>query len=145
MKMAVKDKITAAVIFIISIAGYIKAGEYEMGGASTFPKAIFMGSIVLSVALFLAAQFDFYKGKEKKENINIKRMGMIIGITILYFVLIDTVGYFIVTPLFLFLLSIILGYKNKKILFLYPLFFSIFLYLVFRSFLNVPLPMGILS
>ena len=145
MKMAVKDKITAAIIFILSISGYIKAGEYEMGGASSFPKAIFMGSIVLSVALFLAAQFDFYKGKEKTENINIKRMGMIIGISILYFVLIDTVGYFIVTPLFLFSLTIILGYRNKKILFLYPLFFSIFLFLVFRLFLNVPLPMGILS
>lgn len=121
MKMSVKDKITATVIFILSIAGYIKAGEYEMGGASTFPKAIFMGSMVLSVALFLAAQFDFYK-EEKKENINIKRIGIIIGITIMYFVLIDIAGYFIVTPLFLFSLSLILGYKNKKILFLYPSF-----------------------
>lgn len=144
MNMSLKDKITSIVILILSILGYNTASHYTKG-AGSFSKGIFIGGIVLSIALFISAQFDLYKEKESEENINLKRISMIIFITIIYFISIDYIGYFIVTPLFLFGLSIFLGYKNKVILFIYPLAFSTFLYLVFRLFLNVPLPMGILS
>ncbi len=144
MKMSLKDKITSIVIFILSIAGYRMSSQYS-NGAGSFSKGIFIGGIVLSIALFISAQFELYKEEETQGNVDMKRIGMIIFITIIYYILIDLVGYFIVTPLFLFVLSMLLGYKNKLVLFIYPLAFSMFLYLVFRLFLNVPLPMGILS
>ncbi len=144
MKMAVKDKITAVVIMILSIAGYMVARTYPMG-AGAFSKSIFMGGFVLSIALYISTKMGLYKNQEKEEKINSKRISIIIGITILYFLLIEYIGYFIITPLFLFSLTIFLGYKNRKVLFLYPLIFTAFLYLVFRLFLNVPLPLGILA
>lgn len=142
MNMAEKDRITSIVLFILSIVGYFIARNYPEG-ASTFPKVIFIVAIILSCALFISSFLLDYK--IEKKNIKFSRIFYVVILSIIYFILIPLVGYFIVTPIYIFLVVFMLKYKKVSVLIFYPSCFTLFLYLVFKVCLKVPLPMGILK
>jgi hypothetical protein len=66
-------------------------------------------------------------------------MALVVG----YVLLMDRVGYLILTPLFLFLFSTLMGYRRRMLLLLFCIGGTLSAYLVFHSVLGVPLPMGI--
>lgn len=68
-----------------------------------------------------------------------------VGLVLGYVLLMNRVGYFILTPLFLFLFSILLGYRRWIPLLLFCIGGTLFAYLIFYSVLAVPLPMGLLE
>jgi O-antigen/teichoic acid export membrane protein len=142
MSMAVKDRITSIVLFILSITSYFIAKNYPKG-AGAFPKVIFIVAIILSCALFISSFLLDYK--IEKKNIKFFRIFCIVIFSIIYFILFPLVGFFIATPIYLFVVMFILKYKKVYVLIFYPLCFTLFLYLVFKVFLRVPLPMGILG
>ncbi len=64
---------------------------------------------------------------------------LIIAIT-LYIILLPLIGFFISTALFLPITMIALGYRNKKLILLSTVFVLIFIYILFVSIFEVPLP-----
>lgn len=77
--------------------------------------------------------------------INIKRT-LIFGVLVAgYILLLDTVGYFIITPLFLLLANYYLKAISLRNSLLIAIFFTGFVYGIFVAFLKIPVPMGLLG
>ncbi len=144
MKMKVKDQITAVVVFILGTTGYFSTGSIPAESA-VFPKAIFIFTIILAVLLFVSTFFGFSLQENKEEKPNYKRVALLLISSVIYYLLINPLGYLIATPIFLVVVSYLLELRKVKTLILYPIGFSIFLYICFVVLLRVPLPMGILE
>ena len=65
------------------------------------------------------------------------------ALSAVYVILIDIIGFFVTTAIYLFVTMVILK-SNIKWSIVVSIVFPIFLYLVFVSFLKVPVPRGFL-
>jgi hypothetical protein len=142
MRMRTKDRITAVIVFIGGLAGFIASGPIPEG-SSIFPKSVFVFSMILAVLLYLSSVFGLSKKEEEKEETSFRNIVILFAGIVIFFLLIQPVGFIIMTPLFLAGVSYMLQLRNLKILILYPLGFTAFLYVSFVVLLQVPLPMGI--
>lgn len=144
MTMKGKDQITALTFVILGIAGYLSCGSIPAQSA-VFPKAIFIFTIILAVLLFISTMFGLSLKEEVEEKPNYRRVALLFAVTLGYYFMIKALGYFVATPIFLFVASYMLELRKIKTLILYPIGFSIFLYIGFIILLKVPLPMGFLG
>lgn len=107
-----------------------------------YPKFILYLLIGLTIILVVQSML----GEDIEENIfkdfDFKQFGQVFISGIAYIFAINIVGYFTSTFAFLILLFILLK-NNKKVLIITSIIFTIFLYFVFKIFLNVPVPTGI--
>lgn len=113
--------------------------------AARYPMFIFTLLIILTLAL--GVKSFFYKSKEKSESIfegfQGKQFLSIIVLSAVYIALIDLIGFFTVS--FIYLNLIMIGLKAKiKYSILTSLGFCILIYLGFVIFLKVPVPRGFL-
>ena len=83
------------------------------------------------------------KEEEKSEGILYKQFFFVMLASAVYIILIDIIGFFVTTATYLFVIMI--GLKsNIKWSIVVSIIFPIFLYLIFVSFLRVPVPRGFL-
>ena len=142
--MKIKDQIFSIIIFILSITGYLTARNFPTG-PDIFPKSICIGMIALSFFLMLFPTMGLSKGKSEDEKKYYFQVFLVVMISLMYYFLIEWVGYFIITPIYLAVVSYALKYRKIEIIILYPIIVTAFLFLAFRVFLKVPLPMGLLE
>lgn len=109
----------------------------------------FVLGLLFCLTLILAINTFFIKAKgneeeaEKFKDIKIGQFLFIIVASAVYIALIDIIGFF--TTTFIYLLVVMLGLKNNiKWSIITSIIFPIFLYLIFVSFLRVPVPRGFL-
>jgi len=135
------DRITAVVIFVISLFFYNLAKDYPRGAAD-FPTMVLGVLFVLAILLFLLSfkKELTIKIKKKKEKVILPQLLSIIFLSIIYCYLISRINYFIVTPLFIIFSMYALKVRNFKLLIAIPVGTTIVLFLVFKTLLNVPLP-----
>src|SRR5699024_8232091 len=81
----------------------------------------------------------------ENEKVNLKDLFIMGGLTLVYILTIDFLGYFIVTPLFIFISLIYLKASKFITAILISLIIPLFIYVIFRTFLNIPIPMGVFS
>ena len=74
-----------------------------------------------------------------------KKLLAFLGLTLATLLLFRTLGAVIGIFLFLLVSMLILGVKNKLLIVLIPLLMDAFVYLVFKVWLAVPLPAGLLT
>jgi len=121
--------------------------------ADLFPKIVFVVGIVLGTLLLLSHYYIFFfkKTQEQSTKISEKALGdlkTIIPILLIYLVcilLLNSLGYIIVSFLFLCVLMILLGAKEKHnyfYIFLISIITVFVTYWVFKEILGIPLPMG---
>ena len=79
------------------------------------------------------------------QNIAVKRVFLFAVFIALYIFLIDTIGYFIVTPIFVIVAFIYLKAAKLKTVIFIAVGFTAFIYALFVMFLKIPVPMGLLS
>ena len=89
-----------------------------------------------STAPFLGGFFD---------GVNILRAGSFLAAIILYVALLEPVGYFIMTPLFLVATFMFLRACRPWIAGTIAVVAPVFVYLVFVFFLDLPVPMGVMG
>jgi len=142
--MQIKDQIVSIIIFILSMTGYLMARNFP-AGPDIFPKSICIGMIVLSFFLMLFSTMGLSKGKKEDEKKYYFQVLLVVIISLMYYFLIERVGYFVITPVYLAAVSYALKYRKIKIIIIYPIIVTAFLFLTFRVFLKVPLPMGLLE
>ena len=139
------DRIVVLIIICLSIFLYTKTGAFiekesvEPISAAFFPRMILIS--LIGTSLWVAV-------KSKMQPVSFPALkGVIIGSIqiLLYVILIEPVGYFIVTPLFLFIFPASLGYRKWGWLAGLAVGSTLFSYAVFLKLLGVPLPMGILE
>jgi hypothetical protein len=64
--------------------------------------------------------------------------------TFLYLILMNYVGFIIMTIVYMPFLMWVLGTKSKKTLIILPIVFTVLLYILFNNLLGIPMPQGIL-
>lgn len=139
------DKILTLGLFILE-AFYFLLIKQLPEKAAKYP--YFVLGLLFALTLLLAFNSFFGKSEEDNEDNKFKDMKkgqffFIIIVSAIYIFLIDIVGFF--TTTFVYLLVVMLGLKNSvKWTIVTSIIFPIFIYLVFVTFLKVPVPKGFL-
>ena len=114
--------------------------------AARYPE--FLLSLMLFLTILLAINTFIIKPKNVEEEDKFKgnlfkQFFFVIAISVVYVILIDIIGFFVSTAIYLFVTMVALK-SNVKWSIVVSILFPIFLYLVFVSFLKVPVPRGFL-
>lgn len=150
-----KEKITVLVLLVISIIYFggcwrLKPGSWSNPGPGFIP-------LIIGFALFVSSGIKFYQvyfpkktegessGKDKEGGKNYWAVYGILLSIILYPILLGYLSFLITTTLVLFLLFILLKYRNP----IFSLFLAVIIasgsFFIFARFLGVALPSGILE
>ncbi|GEL78004.1 tripartite tricarboxylate transporter TctB family protein [Tenuibacillus multivorans] len=139
-------------ILAILTAGYLYMSyqlptyPYIPVDADAIPKTLGWLLLVLSIALFFAKDQDTEEQKAKR-RIPKKDTLALLGVFLLAFIYItffQTVGFIIMTALFVYFCSWFLGYKNHIVNAIVSIAFPVALYSIFVYMLQIRLPQGIL-
>ncbi|WP_026703352.1 tripartite tricarboxylate transporter TctB family protein [Salibacterium aidingense] len=145
MSILIKHTLVSGLILTLTIMFYIESLKFPES-AARLPQITIVIIALLAIAMFIEA----YKKrndqeKEEEEKINIQRL-LVFGTSIAaYIFLINIIGYLIITPIFCFLILMYFKATNLILAIILSLGFTAFIHGVFIMFLNIPVPMGILS
>ena len=116
--------------------------------AARYP--FFVLGLMVFLTLLLAINTFLIKPKNESEKEEDQFKGilygqffLIIALSAVYIVLIDIIGFFVTTAIYLFVTMLALK-SNIKWSIVVSILFPVFLYLIFVSFLKVPVPRGFL-
>lgn len=150
MLKAVNQKVGLVLLVIgivyLVLAYQIPSYPYTEVDADAIPKVLGFLLIILSVFLFLSKDSETEEQKERRK-IPKKEVGMLLGVAgfiLLYIMLLEVLGFIVVTALFIYFCSWFLGYKNHIANGLVSVLFPVILYLMFTELLKMNLPSGIL-
>ena len=142
------DKFLTIGLFILEAFYFILIKQLP-AKAARYP--YFVLGLMVFLTLLLAINTFIIKPKNTEEEED-KFKGNLYGqfffvivmaLSAVYVILIDIIGFFVTTAIYLFVTMVILK-SNIKWSIVVSIVFSIFLYLVFVSFLKVPVPRGFL-
>lgn len=85
------------------------------------------------------------QGKPAFDKSGFIRLSLFVALIAAYVFLLQPIGYFIVTPLFIVAAFLLLQATKLFVAVITGLGFSVFVYFLFVVFLHLPVPMGILS
>lgn len=137
------DRFFSMLVIAISLVLYGAIGNIDDAASqgelatATYPK------IILSCLIFFCAVLCFFQKKDKQELAQFSMRGIsVIALIALYIALLNTVGYFILTPMLLIALPLIAGFRNYVLIIVSVSLVTAVLYVIFRIVLNIPLPNG---
>lgn len=142
------DKFLTIGLFILE-AFYFLLIKQLPPKAARYP--YFVLGLMVFLTLLLAINTFLIKPKnteENKEEDQFKgnlygQFFLVIALSAVYVILIDIIGFFVTTAVYLFVTMLALK-SNIKWSIIVSILFPIFLYLIFVSFLKVPVPRGFL-
>ena len=147
MPYVLKHSIASGLVLALCITFFIQSLSYP-ATAARLPQILIIIIAILAVIMFLDAirkqkKADKANEKvEKTEQINVKQV-LVFGILIvLYVVLLEPIGYFILTPIFTFAALMYLKATHIGIAAAISIGFTAIIYGLFSVFLNVPIPKG---
>lgn len=132
-------------LIIISIFLYYQTFTWEKDPA-TLPRLMLGVIIFLSILLIIRSitinpkRNKIIKKMSKQSSL---RIFIVTCITFLYVTSINLLGLYLSTLIFLIIVLLYVGEKNKLVIIGVPILFSIFIYLIFGLFLHVDIPLGI--
>lgn len=141
-----RDRVFALVLIVLASIFYALIGgleePYSPGAlsASTYPRLILICIIALSCLLLIRP----VSGEQATSTISAKGLAAIL-LTAGYILLIETIGFFLLTPVFLFLVPLVVGYRHHVANAASAALVTTALYAVFVLILNIPLPAGLLG
>ena len=142
------DKFLTIGLFILE-AFYFLLIKQLPPKAARYP--YFVLGLMVFLTLLLAINTFLIKPKnteENKEEDQFKgnlygQFFLVIALSAVYVILIDIIGFFVTTAIYLFVTMVTLK-SNIKWSIVVSILFPVFLYLIFVSFLKVPVPRGFL-
>ena len=103
-------------------------------------------TLLLAINTFLIKPKNMEEDKEEEDKFKGNLYGQfffVIALSAVYVILIDIIGFFVTTAIYLFVTMVALKSSIKWSI-VVSILFPIFLYLIFVSFLKVPVPKGFL-
>lgn len=140
------DRFFAIVLIGISALLYAMLGgmdeAYSPGelAASTYPRMLLICMMLFCGSLILAPK----KSADAPARFPIAGIA-VIAVIAGYILLVDVVGYFLLTPLLLMALPLLAGFINLKLIAISATCVTGALYCIFDLILNIPLPAGLLG
>ncbi len=142
---------------MLALAAYIFSADFSQDmdiykfGASGWPRMIIF--LIVVVALFEAwdikrhstvAQAKSEKSEDEKEGNSRPLLSfyMLMGLPLLYAALLETIGFYVLTPLFIFSFMFLVGERRKKILISVTVGLYAILLLLFSRIFYLNLPVG---
>jgi len=110
--------------------------------AALFPR-ILLGFLFLGGLLFIIKPAE-NKGLRELFPRRLRQGTTIVGLTLVYFILINTAGFYSSTALYLFFLIRTWGVAKLKSTLATIVFYNLFIYILFDRFLHIMLPKGFL-
>lgn len=148
--MRIADRVVACCLMILGIGVFWQASRItffsdELLGPAFFPKFLAGALIFLGILLFLRTAWIADSPTIEMEAQGVVKIALVILISAIYLITIEPVGFLITTPVLMFVVMMILkkGSLGGKIAF--SILFPIVSWVIFRSFLKIPLPWGILN
>lgn len=129
--------IEVALLFFLISLGFPQRDEV---GPAIVPRIWIAGLIGLSLFILIRALIGYEEQDPKAGRID--KVLLFIGLTILYLYLIQYIGYFISTFIFIIAGMSMLSYRNVKVMVAVAGGWLIFSYFAFYKLLYVPLPVG---
>lgn len=139
------DRFVAIIIILISVFLYTRTGAFKEEGSTAVISAAFFPRMILILLILCCASLTL---KSRMKTISFPAFGKTLIAAVLivgYVFLIEPAGYFVITPIFLLLLPIAMGYRRWLPVTLLAIGGTIFSFIVFYKILGVPLPLGILE
>lgn len=140
------DRFFSMLVIAISLVLYGAIGNIDDAtsqgelATATYPQ------IILSCLIFFCAVLFFFQKRDKQELAQFSLRGVsVIALIALYIALLNSVGYFILTPLLLVALPLLAGFRNYVLILVSVSLVTVVLYAIFRVVLNIPLPNGFLG
>lgn len=136
----------AITIFYLIMSYRLPTYPYIPVDADAIPKVLGWLLLGLAIILFFSKDIDTeeQKAKRKVKKKDAIAMAIVIALLLIYITFLETVGFVILTALFIFLSSLSLGYKNHLVNGIVSIVFPIFIYYVFNFLLKINLPQGFL-
>ncbi len=141
-----RDRVFALVLIVLASIFYALIGDmeepYSPGAlaASTYPRLILACIIGLSCMLIIRP----VSSEQQTTIIPWKGLAVIL-LAAGYIFLIERVGFFVLTPVFLLLVPLVIGYRHYVATTASAILVTAGLYAVFVLVLNIPLPAGLLG
>ena len=141
-----RDRVFALVLIVLASILFALIGgmdePYSPGAlsASTYPRLVLACLIALSCLLIIRP----VSGEPASGTISLKGLAVIL-LAAGYILLIESLGFFVLTPVFLFLVPLVIGYRHHVATAASAVLVTAGLYAVFVLVLNIPLPAGLLG
>jgi hypothetical protein len=144
-----RDRVFALVLIVLASIFYALIGgmeePYSSGAlsASTYPRFILICIIALSGVLLVRPVHD---ATDVQGASLISRNGLVVILLVAgYIFLVEPIGFFVLTPVLLFAIPLVVGFRNHVANAASAVLVTAALYAVFVLTLNIPLPAGLLG
>lgn len=143
------DISVGAALSVLSTAVFLYANQYKGKGVSQYGPNFFpqtMAALLFITSILLIVSALRGKSQDDLESIHLSgliRSGITVGISILYLILMQFLGFFLSTVIFLYVMMTFLGQKGQLKRVISSLTVSAIIYAIFNSFLKIPLPEGL--
>ena len=149
-----KAEIIGSILFVLFAGGFFwltlglrPSPGPDVGGAF-YPRILIFFTLVLSLKLLITSIIDKDTDKQiifdLKEG-GLKRVILVIIISLIYLYVLETVGFLVLTPIYLFVLLSIIDAKKIPIRIVISIVTVGVIWFLFQNFLNIPFPSGILG
>lgn len=134
--------LSAVFIYVFAVAFLVNALKIKDPGSRMFPVVICVLSIIIATLIILINRFNWSKGTETLDFRGTKTALVMFAFLLIYVTVIEFVGFYIATPIYLYVSMLALGQKNKKAIIAVTLLFPVGVYLFFDLLLSMKIPMG---
>ncbi len=110
-------------------------------GPAAMPRLWLWGILLFSLWL-IVDKLRSAQAPEKKQNANQKKALLLASLTVVYLLIMQYMGYYVATFLFITAGAYLLSFRKHVVIFLTSAGFSVLSYFVFYKILGVPLPLG---
>ena len=133
------------VLYGVGGIGLMKVRTFAPVGAANYSLFLTVVAALLSVPVVVETLGKRGKAPLSELRSPIARVSWIVGLTAAYLLLMDLVGFVIMTPLYIAAMLFALGTKKVRTLLFVPIAATTVLYIVFGLFFGVLLPPGLLD
>jgi hypothetical protein len=138
--MLVRDHIAALIIFLFGAAVFFVAGDFP-SAAALFPRAVAVVMMVAAIAIAARATiFPRPAGEPEFDREATIRIGVVIGLTILYVAGVRLLGYVTASVIFIPVTAWFLGVRKPALLAVTTVIFVGVIAYLFRQVFSIPLP-----
>ncbi|HOA20497.1 MAG TPA: tripartite tricarboxylate transporter TctB family protein [Sedimentibacter sp.] len=134
--------LSAAFIYLVSISFLINSFSIKDPQSRMFPTVICITTIILATLLVIRTKFMTTKKADEDNLTGMTTALKMLALLFLYVVGIEIVSFYIATPIYLSFTMLALGQKNKKLVVIVSLLFTLGVYLFFDLLLGMAVPMG---
>lgn len=147
MRKEIVDITAGGILLLLSVAGYLMAGQFGNGnpyGPDFFPKLILILLALTSALLVVGAVLKLKKDSDSPairiDRSTVGKILLFVGVLIAYILLFFVAGFIVSTILFLLVAQWIFGVRKLALLGTVSVIVPVVLYFVFTTAFKIPLP-----